>query len=63
MICHLCLIVAEANRELFDAGEELEWDHPENCGCPCMHKDPEQWAKQFSTPPPWQENIDVKDIL
>lgn len=56
-LCNECTEVAAENRKFFDTtpADELDYvlyAHPENCGCPCMHKDPQQWEKQFSVEQP-----------
>ncbi len=54
MICSKCAEAADQNRLHNDNGA-YKWtigNHPENCGCTCQHKMPEQWEKQFSVEQP-----------
>ncbi len=62
MICKQCAEVGATNRIRYEMSihpdaEVLAWDttlveHPQNCGCPCMHKTPTQWEDMFSVPQP-----------
>jgi hypothetical protein len=54
MICRMCANVAEVNRIILDeaTGSESFWIHPDDCGCPCMHKNPRQWEDMFSVERP-----------
>lgn len=51
MICKHCARAGDLNRGRFETGggDRDMFPHPENCGCPCMHKMPKQWEKMFST--------------
>lgn len=53
-ICEDCAETADLNRKNY---EEVEYraflyGHPENCGCPCQHEGPTEWAKQFDVDQP-----------
>lgn len=51
VICDPCKDAAQDNREVWDTHEAQGIVHPENCGCPCMHRwGP--WEKLFSVSRP-----------
>lgn len=52
MICKECIEGADESRKDFDSGVVYFLAHPDNCGCPCQHMQPEQWEEQFSTEQP-----------
>lgn len=49
MICKECATAAAVNAKLLEESEKRDikdvklTDHPENCGCPCMHMRPGTW--------------------
>jgi hypothetical protein len=49
MICTECATAAAVNAKILEEAEKHENpnvvlnDHPENCGCPCMHMRPGAW--------------------
>lgn len=57
MICEGCIEGADESRNDFDEGQVYYLAHPDNCGCPCQHRQPQQWEKQFSTPQPKDSDV------
>jgi hypothetical protein len=49
MICRECATAAATNAKLLEEADKHDvknvilLDHPENCGCPCMHMRPGAW--------------------
>jgi hypothetical protein len=44
MICQECAKAADDNAAREEVGLEVPpTEHPENCGCPCMHKPMGSW--------------------
>lgn len=52
VICTKCAELADINRFDFDGGDTTFWAHPENCGCYCQHRPPQEWEAQFSVEQP-----------
>lgn len=63
MISKECREIADENRVRFDFGRKDMLEFPEGCECACQHMMPQQWDKMFSIKPPWQAELNVKELL
>lgn len=58
-ICTKCAEVADKNRQAHDVnGEELMYEYPSNCGCPCMKKKTRAWEEMYIHERPHHETKD-----